>query len=129
MQHQKGKKMIINITPVAKPRMTRSDKWKQRPCVIRYRAFCDELRLQYKDTLPDAVELSFRLPMPASWSEKKKSEMKWRPHKQKPDLDNLCKSVFDALCKDDSHICFLIADKQWDYEGSIRIKNPNEMFK
>jgi hypothetical protein len=33
------------ITPVGKPRMTRSDKWKQRPPVIRYRMFCDEARL------------------------------------------------------------------------------------
>jgi len=32
------------ITPVPKPRQTRSDKWKQRPCVMRYRAFADEVR-------------------------------------------------------------------------------------
>jgi hypothetical protein len=27
-------------------RMTRADKWKQRPAVMRYRAFCDEVRLK-----------------------------------------------------------------------------------
>ena len=32
---------IYDITPIGKPRMTRADKWKQRPAVMRYRAFCD----------------------------------------------------------------------------------------
>lgn len=31
---------IYDITPIGKPRMTRADKWKQRPAVMRYRAFC-----------------------------------------------------------------------------------------
>lgn len=30
---------IYDITPIGKPRMTRADKWKQRPPVMRYRAF------------------------------------------------------------------------------------------
>ncbi|MBC8923069.1 RusA family crossover junction endodeoxyribonuclease, partial [Escherichia coli] len=34
-----------SITPLGKPRMTRADKWKQRPPVLRYRVFCDEVRL------------------------------------------------------------------------------------
>jgi hypothetical protein len=33
------------ITPVGNPRMTRCDKWKQRPPVMRYRMFCDEAHL------------------------------------------------------------------------------------
>ncbi len=37
---------IFNITPMGKPRMTRADKWKQREVVMRYRAFCDEVRLK-----------------------------------------------------------------------------------
>jgi hypothetical protein len=37
---------IANLKPVPKPRQTRSDKWKQRPCVMAYRTFADELRLQ-----------------------------------------------------------------------------------
>lgn len=37
---------IYDITPIGKPRMTRADKWKKRPAVMRYRAFCDEARLR-----------------------------------------------------------------------------------
>ncbi|HGV3500426.1 TPA: RusA family crossover junction endodeoxyribonuclease, partial [Klebsiella michiganensis] len=37
---------IYDITPIGKTRMTRADKWKQRDVVLRYRAFCDEVRLK-----------------------------------------------------------------------------------
>jgi len=30
--------------PVGKPRMTRKDKWAQRPCVLRYREWADRAR-------------------------------------------------------------------------------------
>ena len=32
------------IKPVPKPRMTQRDAWDKRPCVLRYRAFKDEVR-------------------------------------------------------------------------------------
>lgn len=38
------------ITPVPKPRQTQADKWKQRPAVMRYRAFADEAPLKNKGT-------------------------------------------------------------------------------
>ncbi|MGK4302143.1 RusA family crossover junction endodeoxyribonuclease, partial [Klebsiella pneumoniae] len=53
---------IYDITPIGKPRMTRADKWKQRPEVIRYRAFCDEARLR-KIHLPDSgAHVTFVMP-------------------------------------------------------------------
>nr|VXZ85617.1 Uncharacterised protein [Klebsiella pneumoniae] len=62
---------IYDITPIGKPGMTRADKWKQRPEVIRYRAFCDEARLR-KIHLPDSgAHVTFVMPMPQSWSQKK----------------------------------------------------------
>ena len=36
--------MSINIQPVAKPRMTRSDRWKKRPVVLKYWQFKDALK-------------------------------------------------------------------------------------
>lgn len=35
-------------TPVAKPRMTKRDKWAKRPCVMKYWAWCDLVRFAYK---------------------------------------------------------------------------------
>ncbi|WP_336242107.1 RusA family crossover junction endodeoxyribonuclease [Enterobacter cloacae] len=76
------------ITPVGKPRMTRRDKWKQRPPVMRYRMAMDG-----------------------------------QPHQQKPDLDNLKKSLLDALFEDDSHIWDARTSKVWGEIGMIIIED------
>ena len=44
--------VVYPITPVPKPRMTRRDRWAKRPCVLRYWAFKDEVRLR-RVSLPD----------------------------------------------------------------------------
>lgn len=111
-----------SITPVPKPRQTRADKWKTRPPVMRYRAFADEVRLR----LPKDIDFSntailFTMPMPKSWSKKKKADMELRVHTQKPDIDNLCKAILDAYHSDDSGIFALRAQKVWGYKGSICI--------
>ena len=113
--------MIYDITPVPAPRMTRSDKWKKRPCVMRYFAFRDEVRLKkVKFGNNDAV--FFYLTMPKSWSKKKKAEMIGKPHTQVPDIDNLLKALLDSLYEDDSHIYAIGgAYKYWDDVGSIEI--------
>lgn len=109
------------IKPNTKPRATRSDKWKQRPCILQYRAFKDEVRL-HGVTLPDCPQIVFVLPMAKSWSKKKRAEMNGKPHKQTPDIDNLAKALFDALYKDDSHIWDCRLTKIWGHEGEIRIE-------
>lgn len=116
----------LKVTPVAKPRQTRADVWKKRPAVMKYRAFADKLRAEAKRTglvpVADGMEMIFYLPMPASWSKKKRQKMSHAPHQQKPDLDNLVKAVFDALCADDSHIWRLRGvSKRWAHEGIVNI--------
>jgi Holliday junction resolvase RusA-like endonuclease len=112
--------MHIPITPVAKPRMTQRDRWAKRPGVVRYYEFCDELREHWGGQLVSPIlELTFHIPMPQSWSKKKKSEMLGEPHQQRPDIDNLIKSFLDALCDDDSYIYSVKAEKRWDKVGSI----------
>jgi len=118
---------IFEIDPVAKPRMVRSDKWKKRPVTDHYWAFKDLLRLQANKyglkTLPESIEyLIFVIPMPESWSQKKKVAYEGKPHKQRPDLDNCLKSLQDCLCNEDSHI-WQIRDlsKIWGYTGKILI--------
>lgn len=91
---------------------------------MQYRAFCDELRLKTKGfRVPcQGLHVVFRLPMPPSWSKKKAVEMAGKPHKQKPDVDNMLKGFFDALCEDDSYIYDIRASKFWDWKGSIEIR-------
>ena len=113
--------MIYEITPVPKPRMTQRDKWAKRPAVIRYRDFCDQVRAAGIEVNQQGSEIAFNLPMPVSWSKKKRSEMDGQPHKQKPDLDNLIKALLDAVHKEDCEIWSLSAEKRWSESGSIEV--------
>jgi Holliday junction resolvase RusA-like endonuclease len=110
--------MIYPITPTPKPRMTRRDKWAKRPAVLRYRAFCDQVRVVMRDTDLDHW-LTFHVPMPKSWSTKKRLAMAGLSHRQKPDIDNLVKAVFDALLDDDSGVSEVHARKVWADQGAI----------
>lgn len=113
----------IYTDPVPKPRMTQRDRWAQRPCVVRYRWYCDRLRADCEHngwTLPDSVAMTFVIEIPASWSQKKKREMCGEPHRQKPDIDNLVKGVLDALRPDDdSGVWRVSAVKRWGKCGVV----------
>jgi Holliday junction resolvase RusA-like endonuclease len=112
----------LDIVPVPKPRMTASDRWKSRGCVVKYWDFKSKLIELYGDReLPESIGLIFIIPMPISWSEKKKSLMDGKPHQAKPDIDNLCKSIFDCLAASDAYIWRLEAVKYWGREGLIEI--------
>lgn len=111
------------ITPVGKPRQTRSDKWKRRPAVLRYRSFCDSVRRQNMVLSDCGAHITFVLPMPLSWSKKKREEMKGKHHQQKPDCDNLLKSLLDAIYDDDAHIWDCRITKVWGEHGQIIIRD------
>jgi Holliday junction resolvase RusA-like endonuclease len=118
-----SEKRTYLITPVAKPRMTRADKWKQRPKVLKYRAFCDEVRLNKVELPESGASITFHLPMPKSWSKKKRSEMLSKPHQQVPDLDNLLKALSDAVYSDDCRIWhYKDLKKLWSENGYIEIE-------
>jgi len=100
--------------------MTRADKWKQRPEVLRYWAFCDEVRSK-RGEFTNHCHVFFILPMPESWSKKKRQEMDGQPHLSKPDADNLIKALGDALYADDSGLWHYAVTKLWGIQGQIRI--------
>lgn len=114
----------IKIEPMGKPRMTRLDKWRQRDCVMRYRAFADELRAQVGPVDQGAFRVDWvaYFTMPASWSMKKKTLMCGTFHRKKPDRDNIDKAILDALFKNDSGIASGQLLKFWDDGGGARIE-------
>ena len=63
-----------------------------------------------------------RIRMPASRSKKKKAAMTGKPHRQRPDVDNLGKALFDALFKEDSCIAQSFARKFWDDGKGARME-------
>lgn len=110
----------IDINPVSEPRMTRADRWKQRDCVLAYRAYRDELRLKLpRYPLMSVLVIDFIIAMPQSWSQKKRAQMAGEPHQQKPDIDNLAKAFMDAFSEDDSYVYDLHARKFWGEKGAI----------
>jgi hypothetical protein len=58
----------------------------------------------------DNVWFRFFLPMPKSWSKKKRDKLCFEKHEQKPDASNFHKAIEDALCPKD-HV-------NWDYRVS-----------
>jgi hypothetical protein len=121
-------KKEYEITPIAKPRMTRRDKWLEPPreCVRDYRNFCDACRF-YQIYFPiQGAHVTFILPMPESWSIKKKEETDGLPHQSKPDLDNLIKALGDAVFSDDAGIWDIHATKRWGFKGKIIIEEKGD---
>jgi Holliday junction resolvase RusA-like endonuclease len=117
----------LDIVPVPKPRMVKSDSWAKRPEVLRYWDFKSKLIELYGDReLPESIGLVFIIPMPISWSEKKKALHDGKPHQVKGDIDNYIKATLDCLADNDAYIWRVDAVKRWGREGSITISNLGE---
>lgn len=124
MPDMEGYKFTYYGKPIGKPTMTYVDRWKKRPCVLAYRAFADGIRLaagQLKPN-PDGVIVRAYVPMPPSWTKKKKEEMDGKPCRQKPDYDNIAKAVGDTLFEEDRGLWFGAVIKYWCPEGSERLE-------
>jgi Holliday junction resolvase RusA-like endonuclease len=125
-QPKESKFFSIPVTPIGAPRMTRRDKWlkPRRPCVQAYFDYRAILQKATGDipTVPDRVELKAFVPMPPSWSKKKKEVMAGKPHRQKPDLDNICKGIFDSLFIEDGGVWSGEQFKYWCREGEQRVE-------
>ena len=125
--------MILEVAPFAKPRMTQRDRWAKRQIVRDYFAFRDTVKQEIERLLAlqnnddkkkswEELDIGFFIPMPKSWSKKKRLEMAGTPHKQRPDLDNYIKGLLDALLEEDCKVWRISARKIWvDTEGCITI--------
>lgn len=119
-----GHTIGVKLKPEPKPRMTRADAWRKRDCVLRYWEYKDELKESLGDNydLPAAFHLIFCLPMPQSWSKKKRERMRFMPHGNRPDVDNLQKGFLDALLEEDSMVYDCRTTKVWSDEPWIIIR-------
>lgn len=126
---------IIDVIPIGAVRMTKSDRWKtnpnhfdvrkrQRPAVTRYFEFknkvvreCNKVKYEIKNS----IDVVFFIPMPDSWSLKKKEKMNGTPHKSRPDIDNIVKGFMDALKEQDGDVWWIKAEKRYAFKGSILI--------
>lgn len=123
---------MIPGAPCPKPRQTKSDKWKKRPSVLRYRDWADRTRAEARKAVdrkvPGLVLRSYGrmkavafFALPSSWNAATKARMLGRPHCQRPDADNLMKAIGDGLFPTgDEHLYDLQISKYWDDGGGAR---------
>lgn len=92
---------------------------------FKYKRAVKEEALEQRFVLPEeGAWIKFYMPMPKSWSKKKRNEKCFTQHKSMPDADNLIKALFDSLFNDDSRISDYRATKFWydAKEGFIEIE-------
>lgn len=115
--------------PMGKPRQTRADRWKKRDCVLRYRSWADYARfcvLAAGLTLPapeQIVDVSWTayFAPPKSMSKVKQKALIGQRHRQKPDRDNVDKSLLDAIFHDDKGVADGTLRKRWDWEPRLEV--------
>jgi Holliday junction resolvase RusA-like endonuclease len=126
---------IFDVIPVGAVRMTKRDRIftnpnhkdplkRQRPAVTKYFDFKNTIVKQAEQMgyqLGKHLEAVYLIPMPDSWSQKKKEKMNGLPCESKPDTDNITKGLKDALLKNDSAVWWEKAEKRWAFKGSIII--------
>ena len=118
--------IIVSGPPPGKPRMTRRDKWMRRPCVMRYRSWCDRVR-EVAGNLPPAekvlsLDWAAYFEPPKSWPKKTRDRQLCKLHRAKPDRDNVDKAVLDCLYPGgDSAIAKGTIVKRWGTPPRIEI--------
>ena len=151
------KKVILNITPQTHVRATQGDsiffripREKLRPSGLkrlmrleRYNKYKLDLDSEAKRKSfimpPIGASITFVIPVPRSWSKKKKKLYHGTFHQSKPDIDNLQKAFLDSLMKEDKQIAHLEVQKRWvdfevgwieitlkDYEQILTLPIPKE---
>lgn len=117
-------KIEIPIKPKPAPRITHQGRFTK--AAFSYYAYKEYIQMYCKANefvISEKVKITFYIPIGKSISKKEKSNRLGNPHKLKPDLDNLCKGVWDALATEDGYIHYAILQKVWSAKGKIIIEN------
>jgi Holliday junction resolvase RusA-like endonuclease len=132
-------RFVISGCPVGAVRQVRSDKWKDRPRVLRYRLWRDLARLAEREArmkhmmalgknartigAPDEVHLVAWFDLPRERSSRANLDrLPDGPHREKPDADNVLKSLMDALFEEDKAVHIVSCSKRWAREGGARLE-------
>ena len=136
-------KFILSITPQTNVRATQGDRIFFRiprdklhksglarlMRLEKYNEYKIDLRAEARKKrfeLPEqGAFIKFFIPMPKTWRKFKRSSMHFKLHQSKPDIDNLCKAMFDSLFSEDKKIAHFEAAKFWvDFPvGWIEVSN------
>lgn len=125
------KKITLNISPQTHVRATQGDAiffripeaqllpdgLKRKKRLVKYNDYKSNLLDVSREKnfiIPEhGASIDFFIPVPRSWSKKKKREMHLQPHKSKPDLDNFLKAFKDAIMREDKTVWQYSLSKRW----------------
>lgn len=62
---------------------------------------------------PAGMSITFFIPCPKSWSQKKKEQHHGMLHQARPDIDNLAKAFFDSIVTEDKFVANVTFTKRW----------------
>lgn len=124
-------KLFIPIEPMGAVRTTQKQKFVDKRAQ-RYAAYKQQIAFLVRQQIktpsesPILADITFYMPMPTSWSGKKKERMNGAVHTSKPDIDNLVKGLFDSLnkiaWKDDNQVYEVHSKKLYSYNPGIGIE-------
>lgn len=121
----------VNVKPMGAVRMTQKGKWVSITATryMNYKKVVGiEMRSQCKKPHVGAlrVVVTFVMPMPDSWTNKKKQEQLGAAVTVKPDIDNLVKGLLDSANKicwnDDNQVVEIVARKKYGIDGAIEME-------
>ncbi len=120
-----NKKRQDQIEKGAKSPVAANYWYNKRKRYLKYIEWRDELKRECNRVLyfpqTSGYWLKFFIPMPKSWSIKKKNKFRFEPCLKKEDTSNFVKAYEDALFKDDSVIWDFRASKFWADIGYIEV--------
>ncbi|NRD80308.1 RusA family crossover junction endodeoxyribonuclease [Bacillus sp. BRMEA1] len=124
-------KLFIPIEPMGAVRTTQKQKFMDKRA-MRYRTYKQHIALLVKQHIksptnsPILADITFYMPMPSSWSGKKKERMNGAIHRSKPDIDNMVKGLFDSfnkiVWKDDNQVCEVHSKKVYSFNPGIGVE-------
>ena len=124
-------KVILNVSPQTHVRATRGDSiffripreklykrgLERLKRLERYNEYKVDLLTEAKKNrftlFPSGLHITFFIPVPKSWSKKKKKLHHGVFHQSKPDIDNLMKAFLDSLVAEDKFISNITMTKRW----------------
>ncbi|MBL5767998.1 RusA family crossover junction endodeoxyribonuclease [Heyndrickxia sporothermodurans] len=124
-------KLFIPIVPMGAVRTTQKQKFVDERAK-RYFTYKQHIALLAKQHIkmpsanPILADITFYMPIPNSWSQKKKERYNGAIHKSKPDIDNLIKGLFDSLnkiaWKDDNQVYEVHSKKIYSFNPGIGVE-------
>jgi hypothetical protein len=114
--------VVVYAKPMGKPRQSQSDKWNQRPVIVRMRKLADDLREAFGLKPMEKFHSSLTFQVIATFKTDDPLSLELKRHLKRPDADNILKLYMDSLLDKDDWCQFVSCQKLWGTEDILEIR-------